>query len=106
MDNIGRNIKIARKRMGYSQEELAEKLGYKHKTSVSQVELGKQDLSLSKLSEFAVALQTTPEQLMGWIDTDVKIQEVVLDLNEEGQEKVLEYAEMLRDTGKYNKEDV
>ena len=58
--------------MNLSQEQLAEKLGYKSKTSIHKVEQGMTDLPQSKIIEFAKALNTSPAYLMGWIDEKIE----------------------------------
>lgn len=62
------NIKILRERLGLSQEALAEKVGYKDRSSVAKIESGLVDLSQSKIAAFAKALNVTPAQLMGISD--------------------------------------
>ena len=59
------NIAYLREKLGLSQEELAELVGYKDRSSVAKVEAGKVDLSQSKIAAFAKALHVTPAQLMG-----------------------------------------
>ena len=66
MAEIGKKIKYFREILGMTQEELAKKLGYKSKTTIAKIELGTNDISQSKVVEFAKALNTTPAQLMGW----------------------------------------
>lgn len=55
-----------RKEMGLTQEELAERLGYKSKSTINKIELGINDIPQSKVVKFATALNTTPAYLMGW----------------------------------------
>ena len=62
------NIKFLRERMGLSQEALAEKVGYKDRSSIAKIEAGSVDLSKSKIAAFAKALNVTPAQLMGISD--------------------------------------
>lgn len=62
---IGEKIKEKREKLNLSQEQLADKLGYKSKTSIHKVEQGMTDLPQSKMIEFAKALNTTPTYLMG-----------------------------------------
>ena len=50
--------------MGYSQEQLALKVGYADKTSIAKIEAGKVDLPQSKIIAFANALNTTTSFLM------------------------------------------
>ena len=55
-----------RTELGLTVEELAHKMGYKDKSSISKIENGKADIPQSKIAAFADALQTTPAYLMGW----------------------------------------
>lgn len=64
--NIGSRIKARRVELGYTQEELATKMGYKSKTAINKIELGINDVSQTKVIRFAEALHTTPAYLMGW----------------------------------------
>lgn len=59
-------IKSRRTELGLTVEELAHKIGYKDKSSISKIENGKADIPQSKIAAFADALQTTPAYLMGW----------------------------------------
>lgn len=59
-------IKSRRTEIGLTVEELAHKMGYKDKSSISKIENGKADIPQSKIAAFADALQTTPAYLMGW----------------------------------------
>ena len=59
-------IKSRRTELGLTVEELAHKMGYKDKSSISKIENGKADIPQSKIAAFADALETTPAYLMGW----------------------------------------
>lgn len=59
-------IKSRRTELGLTVEELAHKMGYRDKSSISKIENGKADIPQSKIAAFADALQTTPAYLMGW----------------------------------------
>mgnify|MGYP001629887450 CR=1 FL=1 len=65
---IGQRIKRQREAIGMSQEELAQKLGYKSRSTINKIESGINDITQSKVIEFAQALDTTPAYLMGWED--------------------------------------
>lgn len=70
---IGLRIKQRREELGLTQEELAEKLHYKTKSSINKIEKGVNDLPRTKVAAFAVALQTSVSYLMGWVnDPDPK----------------------------------
>ena len=66
---IGNIIKKRRVQLGLSQTELANKLGFKSKASISRIELGVQSLPQNKILEMAKALDVSPEYLMGWRNT-------------------------------------
>ena len=66
MSTIGNNILLLRKQLGWSQEELAKRMGYKSKSTINKIELGKNDIPQSKIVQFAEVLGTTPAFLMGW----------------------------------------
>jgi len=59
------NIRSLRIKCGMSQEELAKKTGYTDRSSIAKIEAGKVDLSESKISLFAKALNVSPSFLMG-----------------------------------------
>lgn len=59
-------IKMLREKYGMSQQELAEKVGFKTASAVNKIELGLRDLNQTKIMAFAKALHTTPAYLMGW----------------------------------------
>lgn len=66
MTNIGNNIRQARIAAQMTQEELASKMGYKSKSTINKIELGKNDIPQSKIKQFAEVLGTTTAILMGW----------------------------------------
>lgn len=66
---IGRRIKQKREELGWSQEELANKVGYKSRSSINKIETDGRGLPQSKIVAFAKALNTTPAFLMGWDET-------------------------------------
>lgn len=68
MLQLYKNIKKLREEYGWSQEDLARKIGYTSRTSIAKIEAGKIDLPQSKIKAFADALHTTPSYLMGWTD--------------------------------------
>lgn len=70
MSTVGNNILLMRKKLGWSQEELAKRMGYKTKSSINKIELGKNDIPQSKIIQFANVLGTTPAVLMGWSEDE------------------------------------
>lgn len=69
--DIGQIIKQRREELGMSQEELANKAGYKSRSSINKIEVDGRGLPQSKIIAIAKALRTTPAFLMGWEETDV-----------------------------------
>lgn len=65
MLEIYTNIKKRRKELGYTQTELANKLGYADKSMIAKIEKGQIDLPQSKIMAFAKALETDARILMG-----------------------------------------
>lgn len=63
--NIGERIRQRREQLGYTQEDLAIKLGYAGRSSVNKVENSK-EVSMKKIKMYAEALNTTVAYLMGW----------------------------------------
>lgn len=61
-------IRNRREELGMSQQELADKLGYKSRSAINKIEQGLRDINQSKVAAFANALHTTPAYLMGWSD--------------------------------------
>ena len=66
---INNNLKHCRENLEMTQEELAYKLGYKSKSSVTHIEKGR-DIPRSMVVKLAQILNTTPSYLMGWVDED------------------------------------
>lgn len=59
------NIRKFRKQLNLSQEELAHKVGYSGRSSISMVEKGEVDISDSMVSKFADALGVSIYELRG-----------------------------------------
>ena len=68
MSTVGDNILFMRKKLGWTQEELATRMGYKSKSTINKIELGINDIPQSKIERFASVLGTSPAFLMGWND--------------------------------------
>ena len=59
-------IRLRREELGMSQQELANKIGYKSRSAVNKIESGLRDIKSDKIKAIAIALNTTPAYLMGW----------------------------------------
>ena len=88
-------IKKLREEKGMSQEELANKLGYKSKTSIHKIEQKLTDLPLSKVVEFAKALHTTPAYLMGWAEYKTSYDNLLHEVPSNISNKKITYEELI-----------
>lgn len=62
--SIGANIRKRRFELKMSQQELADAMGYKSRTTIAKIESGENDVTQSKLQKFAKILYTTVQNLM------------------------------------------
>ena len=62
--SVGANIKKRRYELRMSQQELAEAMGYKTRSTIAKIESGENDVSQKKLQRFADILDTTVESLI------------------------------------------
>lgn len=60
------NIKARRIALHMTQQELAQKLGYKSTSTIAKIEAGENDIPQARIAAFAAALNTTPADLMGF----------------------------------------
>lgn len=65
---IGETIRQRREELHLSQSELARRLGYVHKSSVSSLEIGTRAVPINKINTLAIILEITPEELLHWSD--------------------------------------
>lgn len=63
MGNLGANLKAARKKLGLTQEQVADRSGV-HATEVSRIEAGKRDPQVSTVIKLAAAVELRPGQLL------------------------------------------
>lgn len=75
---IGERIRQRRESIGMSQDELAKRMGYKDRSSISKIEKGADDnIYLDTIQKTANILNCSPLYLMGWQDeSDLKGKEL------------------------------
>ncbi len=66
MAHIGEKIKQRREELKLTQQELADRMGYKSRSTINKVELGVNDISQTTIYAYAKALNTTIAYLMDW----------------------------------------
>lgn len=71
--DLYKNIHDLRIAHGWTQEELARRMGYADKSAISRIERGQYDLPQSKIVEFARVLGVEPGDLMGWDDEQQEV---------------------------------
>lgn len=78
--SVGSNIKRRRYELKMSQQELADAMGYKTRSTIAKIESGENDVSQRKLQRFASVLDTTVESLISGYtisgDSDSSVAEV------------------------------
>ena len=62
--SVGANIRKRRFELKMSQQELADAMGYKTRSTIAKIEAGKNDISQKKLQRIAAVLETTVETLV------------------------------------------
>lgn len=81
--DIGERIKLRREELNMSQAELARKVGYTSRSTITRIERDGNGISQDKIVAIAKALKVTPSYLMGWEDEDVALitgeQEIILE---------------------------
>jgi transcriptional regulator with XRE-family HTH domain len=63
---IGEKIKIRRNELGWSLQELADRMGYANKSTIARIESNVIDLPQSKVVKFAEVMGTSVRFLMDW----------------------------------------
>ena len=63
--SIGANIKRRRFELRMTQQELADAMGYRTRSTIAKIESGENDVSQKKLQRFAAVLDTTVAALIG-----------------------------------------
>ena len=71
--HIGERIRAQRIKLGMTQRELADKIGYKHHSVIVRIEAGKVDLPQSRIDQFAQALGMSHALLLGLISEETSI---------------------------------
>lgn len=96
MSNAGENIAFRRKELKLTQEELAHRMGYKSKSTINKIELGINDIPLSKVVQFAEVLGVSTAYLMGW-EEETKNGNPAEDGIPESKQRLIEFAKSVPD---------
>lgn len=74
---VANRIKDRRNELGWSQRELASKMGYASNTTVAKIEQGKVDVSQDRLEQFANVLGVSVAYLIGFEQIQKKNDQLV-----------------------------
>lgn len=86
LQEMGQKIKNLRLKKGYSQEELAKKVGYTSRSTINKIEKGLVDIPQSKILELANILNTTPLYLLNWVEKPDDNKNMILIQKEDGEQ--------------------
>ena len=70
---IGEKIKARRIELGWSQQQLADKMDYTSKSTITRIEKGINDVAQKNIKKFADVLGVSIAYLMDWTDEDSKL---------------------------------
>lgn len=109
---IGQRIRLKREEIGMTQEQLANKLGYKSKSSIAKIESGERDLRQKNIKTIADALSTTPDYLMGWNTPMISdhsrymhsLELISLSFDKDQLERLIKYAELIKNNSSNSNE--
>ena len=90
---VADRIKKRREQLGITQDELAERLNLKGKSSVCKIEKAGDNISTKSIVRYALALECSPCFLMGWSE------EINSRLTDQ-EKRLLAYFAQLNDTAK------
>lgn len=102
VDSIGSRIKSAREDVGYSQLDLAKKLGFESATAISLIESDERNITATNLEKIAEILQKDIKFFLGKEGDDVEV-EVALradkNLSPEAKDAILHFIELAKGKG-------
>ena len=106
----GKRIKELREKYELTQDQLAQKLETTKQTIFKYENGIVTNIPSDKVEKMASIFNVSPSYILGWDDTiaekpnpkEKHVVEIFRNLNDDGQDRVIEYAEYVRDTGKYS----
>lgn len=90
---VGKRIKLRRKELKISADEIAERIGVSRSTIFRYENGDIEKMPTDVLNSIAEVLKTTPGSLMGWEDVNNDINAIYNKLNSDRQRKVYSFAE-------------
>lgn len=71
--HIGDRIKAQRQKLGWSQRDLAQRMGYKNHSVIARIESGVVDVNQTRLDQFASVLGISHAYLLGVVSEETSI---------------------------------
>ena len=101
------NIRALREARGWTQDDLAAKMGYKDRSMIAKIEAGKVDITVSKVELFADLFGIAPVDLIGWRDSGecTALCAIYDSVNAEGQAALRAVAAGIAATPAYSKKN-
>ena len=103
--HIGERIKAKRISLGWSQRDLAEKMGYKNHSVIARIESGKVDINQTRLDQFATVLGLSHGYLLGLVTEAQSAQNTEVAKNTLKMTKDPDYLEACSDMRELSAED-
>ena len=99
---IGKKVRLRREELGLTQQQLADKMGYKSKSTINKIELDINDVSQKNLEKLANALECDVMYLLSERPTSVIVEysEKLARLSDDNLESVKKYIDFLLMEGK------
>jgi transcriptional regulator with XRE-family HTH domain len=94
---IYERIKYLRESLNMSQQELAEKVGYKDKSAISKVERGDRDINQTMIMKYAKALGVSPTYILYGKDVESQKYPPQQPKLREGEEELLKLIRLMPD---------
>ena len=103
MEKLYGNIRVNRKSLHLTQQELAERMGYE-RSSIAKIERGDVDLPLSKIRAFAEQFELPLSELLGLGTAEAQREiDLLYDaLNAEGRSELVRYGQKLSRNGAFS----
>ena len=95
MDLAGK-VRRRREELGWTQEELAKRMGYASRVSINKIETGR-PVSQKIILRLAEAMDTDPAYLMGWDKEDKKEKPTEYDGLSEKKQALMQFAASVPD---------
>lgn len=96
LKRFGAYIRLLREAEGMSQEELAKKSGFAGRAAISALEKGKNNISIERLPDLAIALHTTPGKLLDAVVEFHENPSITDGLSADNVARLKSYADYLR----------